>query len=628
MMNCEQVKELLSPYLDNALAEEERRIVATHLETCPACNALLTDFRHFDTLLSQLPRVGPGVGLHERIFSSPEYLELIGTSTRATKRSQQTVPYQSVRADTAKQGQHPQLVALPGGHQGQRSPSSSGAPRDFFAPARANKPRQVRWGQRILQTALVASVLLVLGVGGLIGWNLWQRQNMLASNTGSIIPPAGLQQGPIPAGTRFLFLRNGSLWSAPTDGSTNIARLTPVYSTVAAQWAVRPAQAGRSAGNMVAYIDLQQGFVHLVRSDSQNDTVIQQPLLKHGIQPSTVWNTNTGTTILNSLAWSNDGTMLAFIADPAGTAQPGLYIYTVNNNDLHAVTLPTPGFVSHLVWSPDSIRIAFAVTLNGNSTILDYNTETHGVLSLQTGTNAQANGTDSVLALNWSPDTNAPALTWSLGQPGHTHNIWLQRVGIGGTAKPILLTTGNYVQTEYSQTGRNGTGSWLLITDNAGGAGDLLSVDLSGTVVRLTSGKQVHVAGWSPDGSTIDYFEALANGLGRLHVVNTTTGVDALIASSAADEPLPAWSADSKHILYSVGTHTVIVDVRTPGGAQTLKLQGKAVAFSWSPSTPSQLILSIGDGQQGVYLLDTLHGTTLQLAKQAFQGTILWTQIP
>src|SRR5438552_3771389 len=374
MMNCEQVKELLSPYLDNALAEEERRIVAAHLETCPACNVLLADFRHFDTLLSQLPRVGPGVGLRERIFSSPEYLELMGISARETKRSEQTVPYRSVRADTANRGQQPQLVALPGGRQEQRSPSFSGAQRDFFAPARANKPRQVRWGQRILRTALVASVLLVLGVGGLIGWNLWQQQNILASNTDGITPPAGLQQGPIPAGTRFLFLRNGSLWSAPTDGSTSITRLTPAHTTVAAQWAVRPAQAGRNAGNMVAYIDLQQGFVHLVRSDSQNDTVIQQPLLKHGAQPSTAWNTNTGTTILNSLAWSNHGTMLAFVPDPTGTAQPGLYIYTVSNNDLHAVTLPTTGFVSHLVWSPDSIRIAFAVTLNGNNTILDYNT--------------------------------------------------------------------------------------------------------------------------------------------------------------------------------------------------------------------------------------------------------------
>ena len=44
MMNCEQVKELLSPYLDNVLAEEERRSVSAHIEICPECNALLADF--------------------------------------------------------------------------------------------------------------------------------------------------------------------------------------------------------------------------------------------------------------------------------------------------------------------------------------------------------------------------------------------------------------------------------------------------------------------------------------------------------------------------------------------------------------------------------------------------------
>ena len=53
-MNCEQVKELLSAYLDDALAPEEKRTIATHLETCSECNAMLADFRRFDTLLRQL----------------------------------------------------------------------------------------------------------------------------------------------------------------------------------------------------------------------------------------------------------------------------------------------------------------------------------------------------------------------------------------------------------------------------------------------------------------------------------------------------------------------------------------------------------------------------------------------
>jgi Tol biopolymer transport system component len=622
MMNCEHVKDLLSPYLDNALAEEERRMVAAHLETCAKCNALLADLRRFDTLLSQLPRVSPSASLREKIFSAPEYLEL--TRISSTKHSKQTVPSRSVRSDTASRGQQPKLVALPGGRNTQRSPSLSGTQRDFFATPVRNKPQQARWGQRFLQAALVASVLLVLGVGSLIGWNLWQRQNMLASNTSAITPPAGLQQGPIPAGIRFLFLRNGALWSAPTDGSTSIVRLTPKNTTVAPQWAVRPAQTGRSAGNMVAYIDLQQGFVHVIRSDSQNDSIIQQPLLKHGVQPSTVWNTDTGSTILNNLTWSNDGSMLAFVADPSGASQAGLYIYTVSTKALHAVTLPTTGLVSHLVWSPDSIRIAFTMTLNGTSTLLDYNTETHGALTLQTLPNAG----DSVLSLNWSPNIAAPALTWSLGQAGLVQSIWLQRVGIDGTTQPTLLTNASYTQAEYSQAGHNGNGSWLLVTNNAGTPGDIVSVDLSATLIKLTAGKQVRIAQWSPDGNSIDYFDTVSNGMGVLHVVNISTGTDMLIASSVATTLLPAWSADSQHIVYSNGTQTLLVALDTAGAKQTLKLQGRATAFSWSPSTPAQLILASDNGQQGIYLVDTLHGTLKQLDKQAFQGAIVWTEIP
>lgn len=79
-MSCEHVKNLLSAYLDNMLATEEREMVTEHIQTCASCYALQEDFRRFDALLSQVPRVSPTPMLHRRIFSSPEYLELMGTS--------------------------------------------------------------------------------------------------------------------------------------------------------------------------------------------------------------------------------------------------------------------------------------------------------------------------------------------------------------------------------------------------------------------------------------------------------------------------------------------------------------------------------------------------------------------
>ena len=86
-MNCEQVEELLSAYLDGTLALGEtaetasqmRLEIEMHLTECIQCSTALADFRRFDALLSHMPRVSPNPSLRDRIFSSPEYLELTGT---------------------------------------------------------------------------------------------------------------------------------------------------------------------------------------------------------------------------------------------------------------------------------------------------------------------------------------------------------------------------------------------------------------------------------------------------------------------------------------------------------------------------------------------------------------------
>src|SRR5215469_12914525 len=116
-MNCEQVEELLSAYLDDALAPEERADVAAHLSVCSQCNSILVDFRRFDALLKQLPRISPSPTLRVRLFSSPEYLELTGTfdviSETTREYNQPGLPMQG-RAKRDTPGR-PHLVAMPGG---------------------------------------------------------------------------------------------------------------------------------------------------------------------------------------------------------------------------------------------------------------------------------------------------------------------------------------------------------------------------------------------------------------------------------------------------------------------------------------------------------------------------------
>lgn len=82
-MICEQVKEFLSVYLDNQLALEEREAIATHLQACTECSNVLADFRRIDALLCQMLRVAPDASLHQKIFSSAEYKEIIALDSES-----------------------------------------------------------------------------------------------------------------------------------------------------------------------------------------------------------------------------------------------------------------------------------------------------------------------------------------------------------------------------------------------------------------------------------------------------------------------------------------------------------------------------------------------------------------
>jgi Tol biopolymer transport system component len=627
-MNCEQVEELLSAYLDNQLATEERREVAIHLQQCRECSAILAEFRRNDDLLRHLPRVSPNPELRERIFSSQEFLELTGTFdvSRSAREEDWTLPNLPAKHSRRDTPGRPHLVAIPGGRS--TSPNTTMRSSGAALPPKRRTGKVGTW--RTLLVSIAAVLFVVIGVGGLLGYNLWSQRASTANN-GAITPPSQLQQTvPLSAGMRFVFLRNGTLWSAlAASSSTQIDRLTPANVSVASSWIVSPALPGRSAGDMLAYIDLQQARVHTIRSDGQQDTTIQQPLFKAGVQPTSMWDTPTGTNILNSLAWSADGSMLAFVADPSGTGQAHLYIYSTVTGTVQMVPLSMQGSVTHPVWSPDAVRLAFEVTHNGVTSILDYNTQNHGLLTITANAGTWGNATDTVLTLDWSPDVTTPTITWSVGVIGHVHSIWEHRVGAGGTPGPALLLRGDYVQAIYSYNGHGGVGSWLIVASFAGQASDLWRLDITGSgIVPLTSGKQINFAQWSPDGMYVDYLDALSAGVGAFHVVNVATGTDTLISQSVASNPAPAWSADSQELVYNTGTKIGVVNLQTGNQTQYLSLHGSASAFIWSATSPHQLVVALSDGQPGIYLVDSQHNTFQQLDKEGTSGPIAWTEIP
>lgn len=628
-MNCEAVEELLSAYLDITLAPEDYNRVHAHVQQCTHCSAILADYRHFDALLTQLPRVSPEPSLREKIFASPEYRELTRTFDGSGIVETPTIPHKSFETDIAGDPGtpgRPRLIALPGGRISSANAPTKKMPTPAKPPTASTtlrfKKRRASWGQRAMHIVAAAAILLTMGVGGFITWRLWQEQAKTASDPSAITPPAALSSAPIPAGMRFVFLRDGALWSGSADTATSAIRLTPTNVTVAPNWAIRPPLAGRVAGDLLAYVDLQHGFIHTERSDGQSDTVIPQPLLKAGIQPASVWDTELGSDILSNLAWSKDGTTLAFVADPLGTGLPNLYLYSTVTGTVHMVTPPVKGEASHPVWSPDGVRIAFEFVHNGSVGIIDYNTQNHGILMLTDAVSTQQYPNDTLLSLDWSPNVDAPAVTWSVGTTGHVHSIWSKRIGF---AQAQQLASGEYAQAIYSPANM---GNWLLVAPQSDTSSELLRVALNATRGTLVHATQMSNVQWSPDGKTIDYLTMSSASVGTLHIVNSTSGVDTQLSTGVANDPMPIWSPDGQSLAYSTATHIFVVAIQRPDRPQQLRLQGPAFAFTWSMDTPHQLIIAVGDGQQGIYQIDAQHNIVTQLDKEATRGPIEWMQIP
>ena len=613
-MSIEHVEDLLSAYLDNALTQEEQAQVATHLQMCAACSTVLSDFRRLDTLLAKQPRVSPSAALRERIFSSPEYLELIGTMPEQAAnsisvddvRNQLTVPSKGIHLDEVSR---PRLISIPGN---KKSPLSE---QETKVRIRVPQGQNIQI-QRFMQILIAACLLLTLGVGSLIGWNIWRDQGRTANSASGITPPQSLHQGPLSAGMRFVFLRDGSLWSVPEDGTTQAVRLTPTAVTVAPHWVVSPPSSNHVAGNLLAYIDTKLGYVHIIRSDGQSDTLIKQPLLQNTSEVS--WNTTTGTTILNSLSWSPGGNTLAFIGGTAETTT--LFLYSTSTNQIQPIALPDKGSISHVVWSPDGVRIAFSFTHTTVTSVLDYNVVTRQVLTVATLSNPD----DTVLTVDWAPTSNTPAITWSVGTQDHVHSIWLRHVGDANvTVGAQQLGSGEYAQAVYSRAGEQGMGSWLLVRALKANTDTMLTLTLTGAMNIVANGSQIDMVQWTPNGKHITYFDSFASGVGTLHSIDTTNNNNIVVARTVHDTPAPLWSSDQQHLLYSTETGSFVTGIEN--GKTQLVVQSTASALTWSTTSPYIVIVAT---QRDVNIVDIHQNTTKVSSIEDISGPIIWTQIP
>lgn len=647
-MNCELVEERLSAYLDNMLASDERRNVTFHLQTCSRCMMSLAELRQNDILLAQLPHVSPSPTLRARLFAIPEvqhlaeaagYFPYTGFSFEGvrplTPSSLQILDERFGTSQTrpmawsGARGLQSELPPLereipPTPPTIQLRPSSRSYPTRQYYPPRT----RTRW-LTPFRLALVAALVVMLGVVGFLSFSLRHRSD-IAHLPGAIIPPAGPLTGQIPlaAGSRFVFLRDGALWSTLTEGTDHQPeRLTSANVQVAENWVVNPLQGNHNAGDLLAYIDVRGGRVHTVRSDGQQDTSVPLALLQTNSTEN--WQSTTGQAILHSLAWSPDSSLLAFVADPTGSGQCSLYLFKLATGTVRAITMSFNGSITQPIWSPDGTHLAFTLAHDKVVSVLDYHVQSHTVMDLSNLISAQGDTVNGVLTLNWFSGGGQMAVTWCLGSIGHISSVWMHRVGASATLYPQQLLSGTYLQALYNPGSNNDTGGWLLVTSVAGRAGDILRLTLAGgQPVSLSQGKQVGFARWSPDGATVFYLDDVANGAGHAHLVNVISGTDQLLPDQVAVDPAPDWSADNLQLAYSTGTQIDIVHTLNGGQFTRLHLQGQITNLSWSPSAVHQLIVSLASPQTGLYLVDTQQNTSRQVDRIGASNKIQWTQIP
>ena len=71
-MECERIEQLLSPYLEDELSQENRQAVESHIRSCHSCAELLSLMKETTETLSSFPELDVSEGLTEKLYDLPQ----------------------------------------------------------------------------------------------------------------------------------------------------------------------------------------------------------------------------------------------------------------------------------------------------------------------------------------------------------------------------------------------------------------------------------------------------------------------------------------------------------------------------------------------------------------------------
>jgi sugar lactone lactonase YvrE len=618
-MNCKWAEGHLSASLDGTLDPAVRDEVEAHVKGCTHCGGILDEFQRFDGLLRDLPRCEPSADLRQHIFGSPEFAAILHELDGATPgRSGSTLspaPSRSsaLRDDEQTRGHDRPLEPLPIPARAPvavRSADSAHVEHADEVGARRTRTGAPPWARVALSAA--AAVVLVAGTAMLVRHGL-AGSTPQQGHTPGISDVGNPSQQPIAAGTRVVFQRGGALWSAPEHGPGLAKQLTSSSVTVAPGWTVVPASSS-AGGDLVAYIDLKTGLLHVVRSDGQRDRTIGPSLAPSGAGAA-FWSSPEGEAISNGLAWAPSGSALAYLADD-GTGRIALFVAPMAGGSIARVTAQAGVSASMVRWSLDSARIAFVQSNGVSQSLWDYNVSLNQIRELSATAEPGGQADAVVRQIAWLGVSAGPVVTWASGGAATGTITGVFSMSLTETAPRMLVDPGSsFIAAGFSPAAPDGT--WLL---GDGAALYTVSGIFPGRQLLTSAPAGVTAVAWSSGRSA-----AYLDGDGTLYA--GSAGQFAQVASGVSTAPGMQWSPDGSTLAFVASGQLSVVKVATSGGhasapSAVAGLSG-VTSFAWAPDGQS---LAVSTGSN-VALVAPSGAVQSVVDTHGSEGAVVWSVI-
>jgi dipeptidyl aminopeptidase/acylaminoacyl peptidase len=371
-----------------------------------------------------------------------------------------------------------------------------------------------------------------------------------------------------------------------------------------------------SGGDLVAYIDLKTGMLHVVRSDSQRDHTVGQRLAPRGVGAA-FWNGAEGQAILNGLAWAPNGSALAYLADD-GTGHTMLLVAPPSGASIIRVTTQSGVSASLTRWSPDSARVAFVQTADAGQSVWDYNVSANQIRELSASAEPGGDASATVRQLAWLGASAGPVVTWVAGNAATGSITGVFSIALASSAPRALVPVGTgFTAADFSQEYAGGT--WLV------GDGTAL-YDVSGqfpgraALTPVPGG--VAAVSWSPASKSAAYLGGdgtLYVGIAPAHFVLVAGGVSAASGFS--------WSPDGSSLAFVASGQLTIVAVSPSsdqvGSPVTVSGLSGITSFAWAPDGQS---LAVSAGGK-VDLVSPTGAVQAVVDSHASAGAVNWSVV-